>query len=217
MAMVRELTRSGTTVAEIARMTGINRGQVSQARIIMRVAPDLAEAVSAERIRLAAAYQIAIARRDPPIDLNAVAHISVTQMACLLHTSRKAISRIIRRGDLPVATDRFPMLIPARAARSYLASRGVVSDRQEDLMTPGEAAATLGADPGVLRGLAQCGELSTVRTPGGHRRYRASDVRSVRTRLTQRAASREYRAGPADMAGGISVAEIRAILGAGTS
>ncbi len=174
MAVVRELTGSGTTVAEIARKTGINRGQVSQARIIMGVAPDLAEAVSAGRIRLATAYQIAIARRDAPIDLNAVAQISVTQMACLLHTSRKAISRIIRSGDLPVATDGFPMLIPARAARSYLASRGVISDRQEDLMTPGEAAATLGADPGVLRGLAQCGELAAVRTPGGHRRYRAS-------------------------------------------
>ena len=48
----------------------------------------------------------------------------------------------------------------------------------EELLRPSQAAALLHVTVDTLRGYAQAGELSPVRTPGGHRRYPLADVRA---------------------------------------
>ena len=47
------------------------------------------------------------------------------------------------------------------------------------MMRPAEAADALGVSLARLRRLAACGRLVTVRTLGGHRRYRQDDVLAV--------------------------------------
>ena len=47
------------------------------------------------------------------------------------------------------------------------------------MMRPAEAAEALGVSLARLRRLAACGRLVTVRTLGGHRRYRETEVRSL--------------------------------------
>jgi excisionase family DNA binding protein len=45
------------------------------------------------------------------------------------------------------------------------------------LLTPGEVAAILRVDPKTVTRWAQAGKLSSMRTPGGHRRYSETEVR----------------------------------------
>ena len=45
------------------------------------------------------------------------------------------------------------------------------------LLTPAEVAAMLRVDPKTVTRWARCGKLSSIRTPGGHRRYSESEIR----------------------------------------
>ena len=47
---------------------------------------------------------------------------------------------------------------------------------EESLMTPAEVAALFRVDPKTVTRWAVAGKLAAVRTLGGHRRYRASEV-----------------------------------------
>lgn len=47
------------------------------------------------------------------------------------------------------------------------------------LLTPREVAAMFRVDPKTVTRWAQAGKLASVRTLGGHRRYRAADVESL--------------------------------------
>ena len=47
------------------------------------------------------------------------------------------------------------------------------------LLTPAEVAAMFRVDPKTVTRWAKAGKLSSIRTLGGHRRYRASEVRSL--------------------------------------
>ncbi|HOF64082.1 MAG TPA: BldC family transcriptional regulator [Dermatophilaceae bacterium] len=49
------------------------------------------------------------------------------------------------------------------------------SDR-EQLLTPGEVAALFRVDPKTVTRWAKSGKLTAIRTLGGHRRYRSSEV-----------------------------------------
>ena len=51
-----------------------------------------------------------------------------------------------------------------------------VKDR---LLTPGEVAALFRVDPNTVTRWAAAGRISSIRTPGGHRRFRESEVRSL--------------------------------------
>jgi excisionase family DNA binding protein len=70
-------------------------------------------------------------------------------------------------------------------------SEAVRSDLEDDeLLTPGEVARRFGVDPKTVTRWASAGKLSPLRTLGGHRRYRASEVdalleRSVRGEAPQ--------------------------------
>lgn len=47
------------------------------------------------------------------------------------------------------------------------------------LMTPGEVAALFRVDPKTVTRWAAAGKISAIKTPGGHRRFRESEVRAL--------------------------------------
>jgi excisionase family DNA binding protein len=49
----------------------------------------------------------------------------------------------------------------------------------EPLLTPAEVAAMFRVDPKTVTRWAKAGKLTSIRTLGGHRRYRESEVRSL--------------------------------------
>lgn len=49
----------------------------------------------------------------------------------------------------------------------------------EPLLTPGEVATIFRVDTKTVRRWAVAGKLDSVRTPGGHRRYRRTDVKAL--------------------------------------
>ena len=49
----------------------------------------------------------------------------------------------------------------------------------EQLLTPSEVAALFRVDPKTVTRWAKAGKLTSIRTLGGHRRYRASEVLSL--------------------------------------
>jgi excisionase family DNA binding protein len=52
-------------------------------------------------------------------------------------------------------------------------------DNNEELLTPSEVAKLFRVDPKTVTRWAKSGKLSSIRTLGGHRRYRASEVRAL--------------------------------------
>ena len=50
---------------------------------------------------------------------------------------------------------------------------------QEKLLTPSEVATLFRVDPKTVTRWAKAGKLTAVRTLGGHRRYRQSEVQSL--------------------------------------
>jgi excisionase family DNA binding protein len=48
-----------------------------------------------------------------------------------------------------------------------------------DLLTPGEVAVMFRVNPKTVTRWARAGKISAVRTLGGHRRFRASEIRRV--------------------------------------
>ena len=49
----------------------------------------------------------------------------------------------------------------------------------ERLLTPGEVAALFRVDPKTVTRWAAAGRISSIRAPGGHRRFRESEVRAL--------------------------------------
>jgi len=52
-------------------------------------------------------------------------------------------------------------------------------NQQEVLLTPAEVAALFRVDPKTVTRWAKTGKLTAIRTLGGHRRYRQSEVMSL--------------------------------------
>jgi excisionase family DNA binding protein len=55
----------------------------------------------------------------------------------------------------------------------------------ESLLTPAEVAALFRVDPKTVTRWAKAGKLSSIRTLGGHRRYRESEVRALLVAIPQ--------------------------------
>jgi excisionase family DNA binding protein len=49
----------------------------------------------------------------------------------------------------------------------------------DELLTPAEVAALFRVDPKTVTRWAKAGKLTSIRTLGGHRRYRAAEVRAL--------------------------------------
>jgi excisionase family DNA binding protein len=66
------------------------------------------------------------------------------------------------------------------------AGRPVMSQPQstERLLTPGEVAALFRVDPKTVTRWASAGRIGSIRTPGGHRRFRETEVRALLASLT---------------------------------
>ncbi len=56
---------------------------------------------------------------------------------------------------------------------------GSKEDTGKRLMTPGEVAAIFRVDPKTVTRWAAAGRISSIRTPGGHRRFREDEVRAL--------------------------------------
>ncbi|MFB9681310.1 BldC family transcriptional regulator [Streptosporangium vulgare] len=54
-----------------------------------------------------------------------------------------------------------------------------MSAADDRLLTPGEVAATFRVDPRTVTRWATAGKLTSIRTPGGHRRFRSSEVAAL--------------------------------------
>ena len=60
----------------------------------------------------------------------------------------------------------------------------------EALLTPAEVAALFRVDPKTVTRWAHAGRLGSLRTPGGHRRFRESEVLALLRSLTTEATTR---------------------------
>jgi excisionase family DNA binding protein len=56
---------------------------------------------------------------------------------------------------------------------------------QENLLTPAEVAALFRVDPKTVTRWAKAGKLTSIRTLGGHRRYKESEVKTLLKVVTQ--------------------------------
>jgi excisionase family DNA binding protein len=59
-----------------------------------------------------------------------------------------------------------------------------VSSDQEVLLTPSEVASLFRVDPKTVTRWAKSGKLTSIRTLGGHRRYKESEVKALLSTTT---------------------------------
>jgi excisionase family DNA binding protein len=59
------------------------------------------------------------------------------------------------------------------------------SSETETLLTPAEVAALFRVDPKTVTRWAKAGKLSSIRTLGGHRRYREAEVKALLAGIPQ--------------------------------
>ncbi|TWP47768.1 BldC family transcriptional regulator [Lentzea tibetensis] len=57
----------------------------------------------------------------------------------------------------------------------------------ERLLTPGEVANLFRVDPKTVTRWATAGRIGSIRTPGGHRRFRETEVKALLNELTTEA------------------------------
>ena len=55
----------------------------------------------------------------------------------------------------------------------------MTDEPEEDLLTSAEVGAMFRVDPKTVTRWALAGWIGSIRTPGGHRRYRAAEVRAL--------------------------------------
>src|SRR4051812_17305475 len=66
-----------------------------------------------------------------------------------------------------------------RPTRAFAEREEGVVDTGDRLLTPGEVAALFRVDPKTVTRWAAAGRISSIRTPGGHRRFGESGVRAL--------------------------------------
>ncbi|WP_231648027.1 BldC family transcriptional regulator [Saccharothrix sp. NRRL B-16348] len=78
-----------------------------------------------------------------------------------------------------------------RPVRLYAIGEDAVTVTQghqgERLLTPGEVANLFRVDPKTVTRWATAGRIGSIRTPGGHRRFRESEVQQLLSQLTTEA------------------------------
>jgi excisionase family DNA binding protein len=79
---------------------------------------------------------------------------------------------------------------PSSTKRRTTVTASVQHTRQqvsERLLTPGEVATLFRVDPKTVTRWATAGRIGSIRTPGGHRRFRESEVKTLLAELTTEA------------------------------
>jgi excisionase family DNA binding protein len=69
------------------------------------------------------------------------------------------------------------------------------ASNQEKLLTPAEVAALFRVDPKTVTRWAKAGKLTAIRTLGGHRRYKESEVKALLKSITPSASENSLRLG----------------------
>jgi excisionase family DNA binding protein len=69
--------------------------------------------------------------------------------------------------------------VPARSGDGGGARMSQINRQPEVLLTPAEVASLFRVDPKTVTRWAKAGKLTAIRTLGGHRRYRQSEVQSL--------------------------------------
>ncbi len=69
------------------------------------------------------------------------------------------------------------------------------ASNQEKLLTPAEVASLFRVDPKTVTRWAKAGKLTSIRTLGGHRRYKESEVKALLKSISQRASDNNQRLG----------------------
>ena len=64
-------------------------------------------------------------------------------------------------------------------SQSSFSNSPLSSTGQENLLTPSEVAALFRVDPKTVTRWAKAGKLTSIRTLGGHRRYKESEVKAL--------------------------------------
>ena len=64
-------------------------------------------------------------------------------------------------------------------SHSSFSNSSLSSTGQENLLTPSEVAALFRVDPKTVTRWAKAGKLTSIRTLGGHRRYKESEVKAL--------------------------------------
>lgn len=64
-------------------------------------------------------------------------------------------------------------------------------EESESLLTPAEVAAMFRVDPKTVTRWAKAGKLTSIRTLGGHRRYRESEVKQLLDEIPGQRSSEE--------------------------
>ena len=62
---------------------------------------------------------------------------------------------------------------------------------QENLLTPAEVAALFRVDPKTVTRWAKAGKLTSIKTLGGHRRYKESEVKALLKRISPNTSSNQ--------------------------
>ena len=64
-------------------------------------------------------------------------------------------------------------------SQSSFLNSSLSGNGQENLLTPSEVAALFRVDPKTVTRWAKAGKLTSIRTLGGHRRYKESEVKAL--------------------------------------
>ena len=65
------------------------------------------------------------------------------------------------------------------------------ANNQEKLLTPAEVASLFRVDPKTVTRWAKAGKLTSIRTLGGHRRYKESEVKALLKTITPNTTSNQ--------------------------
>jgi excisionase family DNA binding protein len=116
--------------------------------------------------------------RIMPMGELATAGSKVPKPCKRLRTGRQDLGAHKRRGLPNPAPDR----AGKRAKREWMISMEEAEDMEahddETLLTPSEVAAMFRVNPKTVTRWARAGKISAIRTLGGHRRFRASEIRN---------------------------------------
>jgi len=84
-----------------------------------------------------------------------------------------------RRGRAPHENQTRPVIPDGSTLKEQIAKMNPRIDEAENLLTPSEVAALFRVDPKTVTRWAKAGKIGSIRTLGGHRRFRESEVREL--------------------------------------